>query len=191
MWLYEKRLMYPVRIHSADPALARAILQRLGGADGELSAAIRYLSQRCAMPCDAAVATLTDIGTEELAHAEMLMAIVNQLTDGASEEQLKEHGFLCARGQTVAFAAGFCAGGDPMALLNEDMAMEQRARAMYDDIIRMTDDPEVLAPIKFLRQREIVHSQRLGEVLAILYRRACQPDMNGEAGCDGLDAKPE
>lgn len=180
MWQYEKKLQYPVNIKNPNPALAKIIITQLGGPDGETAASMRYLSQRYAAPCREVQAMLTDIGTEELAHMEMISAILYQLTRGLSIKEIKESGFdtyfvdhttgiypIAASG--VPFTASyFQSKGDPITDLNEDLAAEQKARTTYDNILRLTDDPDVRDPIKFLRQREIVHYQRFGESLRLV-----------------------
>ncbi|MBR1750101.1 MAG: manganese catalase family protein [Ruminococcus sp.] len=179
MFAYEKRLQYPVNIKNPNPALAKIIVSQLGGADGETGAALRYLSQRYAATTREVQAMLTDIGTEELSHMEMVSAIIYQLTRNLTPAQIKESGFdayfvdhttgiypVSAAG--VPFdAAYFQSTGDPIADLNEDLAAEQKARVTYDNILRLVDDPDVREPIKFLREREIVHYQRFGESLRL------------------------
>lgn len=180
MWTYEKRLEYPVNIKNPNPAMAKFIISQVGGPDGELAASQRYLSQRYAMPFNEAVATLTDIGTEELAHLEMVSAIVHQLTRDMTIDQIKEAGFETyfvdhTAGIYPQAAAGFpfdakvfASKGDAITDLVEDMAAEQKARTTYDNILRMVDDPDVIDPIRYLREREIVHFQRFGESLRIV-----------------------
>ena len=177
MWDYSKKLQYPVKIARPDPSMAKIIITQLGGPDGETGAALRYLSQRYAMPVKEVKGILTDIGTEELGHMEMISAIVHQLTRNLTPEQIKQSGFssyfvdhttgvypVDANG--VPFTAAiFQSTGDPIADLNEDLAAEQKARVTYDNILRLADDPDVRDAIKFLREREIVHYQRLGESL--------------------------
>lgn len=177
MWTYEKRLQFPVNIKNPDPALAKFIISQVGGPDGELAASQRYLHQRYSMPYDEAKAALTDIGSEELNHLEMVSAIIHQLTRGMSEEEIRAAGMEAyfvdhTAGVYPQAAAGFpfdalsfAVKGDPITDLHEDMAAEQKARTTYDNIIRMVDDPDVLEPIRFLREREIVHFQRFGETL--------------------------
>lgn len=179
MWTYEKKLQYPVKIKRPNAALAKVIITQFGGPDGELSAAMRYLSQRYAMPYEETVAVLTDIGTEELAHMEMVSAIVYQLTRNLSIDEIKKSGFdtyfvdhttglypIAASG--VPFRAEFFQSkGDVITDLTEDLAAEQKARTTYDNILRLADDPDVRDPIKFLRAREIVHFQRFGEALRL------------------------
>ena len=178
MWTYNKVLEYPVNIKCTDPKLAKVIISQYGGPDGELAASLRYLSQRFGMPDQKAKAILNDIGTEELAHLEMVGAIVHQLTKNASIEEIEaaglspyytDHGVdvypQSAAG--VPFTAAYIAcKGDPIANLQEDLAAEQKARATYEKLIDLCrDNPDVLDPLKFLRQREIVHFQRFGEAL--------------------------
>ena len=177
MWSYQKTLQYPVNIKNPNPALAKLIITQLGGPDGELGASLRYLSQRYAMPYKECIGILTDIGTEELGHMEMISAIVYQLTRNLTPEQLREGGFdayfvdhttgiypVAASG--VPFSADtFQSTGDAIADISEDMAAEQKARLTYDNILRLADDPDVLDPIRYLREREIVHYQRFGEGL--------------------------
>lgn len=179
MFAYEKRLQYPVNIKNPDPKAAKLIVSQIGGPDGEAGAALRYLSQRYAAPTREVQAMLTDIGTEELSHMEMVSAIIYQLTRNLTPAQIKESGFdayfvdhttgiypVSAAG--VPFdAAYFQSTGDPIADLNEDLAAEQKARITYDNILRLIDDPDVREPIKFLREREIVHYQRFGECLRL------------------------
>lgn len=175
MWGYEKKLQYPVKIANPDPAAAKIIITQLGGPDGELGAATRYLNQRYTMPYKECKGILTDIGTEELAHQEMIAAIVYQLTRNLSIEQIKEGGFDAyfvdhTTGIYPQSAAGvpFTAAvlqskGDAITDLFEDLAAEQKARTTYDNLLRLIDDPDVRDPIKFLRQREVTHFQRFGE----------------------------
>lgn len=179
MWSYEKRLQFPVKIKNTNPAMAKMIISQYGGPDGELGASLRYLSQRYTMPYPELQAILTDIGTEELAHLEMVGAIVYQLTRCLSEEDIKKSGFdayfvdhttgvypVAASG--VPWTAAYIASkGDVITDLHEDLAAEQKARTTYDNILRLCDDPDVREPIKFLRAREIVHYQRFGEALRI------------------------
>lgn len=179
MWTYEKKLQYPVKIARPNPAIAKFIMTQFGGPDGELGASIRYLSQRYTMPYDEVKGTLTDIGTEELAHLEMVSAIVYQLTRNLSIDEIKKSGYDTyfvdhttgiypqAASGTPFSAGGLEVKGDIIADLNEDLAAEQKARVSYDNILRMVDDPDVRDPIKYLREREIVHYQRFGEALRI------------------------
>lgn len=175
MWLYEKKLEYPVKIKNPNPALAKAIISQLGGPDGELGAATRYLQQRYSMPSSKVKGILTDIGTEELAHIEMISAILYQLTRNLSICDIKKSGFdtyfvdhttgvypQAASGVPFSTAT-LQVTGDALADLYEDLAAEQKARLSYDNILRLIDDPDVRDPIIFLREREIVHFQRFGE----------------------------
>ena len=178
MWTYNKVLEYPINIKNRNPQLAKFIISQYGGPDGELSASLRYLSQRFGMPDQTAKAILNDIGTEELAHLEMVGTIVHQLTDGCCPEELKQAGlgsYYTDHGwgvypQSAArmpFSASVLAvKGDPIADLQEDLAAEQKARATYEKLIDLcADDPDVIDPLRFLREREIVHFQRFGEAL--------------------------
>ncbi len=180
MWTYEKRLQYPVKIKKCDPNMAALIISQFGGPDGELAASQRYLSQRYSVPYGEVAGLLTDIGTEELAHMEMICAIIHQLTRNLTPEQIKKSTFAPfyidhTTGLWPAAASGapfsatvFQSKGDPITDLTEDMAAEQKARTTYDNILRLVDDPDVREPIKFLREREIVHFQRFGEGLRIV-----------------------
>ena len=177
MWTYEKKLQFPVNIKNPDPSFAKIVISQVGGPDGELSASMRYLNQRYAMPYDRVRAMLTDIGTEELAHLEMVAAIVYQLTRNLSMEEIKASGFDVyyvdhTTGVWPQAASGapftssyFQSKGDPIADLVEDMAAEQKARVTYDNLLRATNDPDIIQPLTFLREREIVHFQRFGEAL--------------------------
>lgn len=177
MWSYEKKLQYPVNIKNPNPKTAKLIISQYGGPDGELGASLRYLSQRFSMPTDMAKGTLTDIGTEELAHLEIVGSMVHQLTRNLSMKQIKEMGFgdyytdhgVGVYPQSAAgtpwSAATIAVKGDVLADLNEDLAAEQKARATYENLIKLIDDPDVIEPLKFLRTREIVHYQRFGEIL--------------------------
>ena len=179
MWIYEKKLQYPVKIKNPNPRLAKIIISQLGGPHGELGAASRYLSQRFAMPDKKIVGILTDVGTEELAHVEIVSSILYQLTKGMSEEQVKSSGIdtyfvdhtagiypQAASGMPFSTST-IASTGDVLADLHEDLAAEQKARVTYDNILRLVDDPDVRDPIKFLRQREINHYQRFAESLGI------------------------
>ena len=180
MWSYEKRLQFPVNIKNTDAKAAQIIISQYGGPDGELGASMRYLSQRYTIPYNEVAGLLTDIGTEELAHFEMVGAIVHQLTRNLSMEEIEKSGFgpyyvdhtlalwPQAAGGVPFNACQFQSKGDPITDLMEDMAAEQKARTTYDNILRMVDDPDVCAVIKFLRAREIVHFQRFGEALRIV-----------------------
>ena len=177
MWIYQKKLEYPIKITRPNARTAKIIMTQYGGPDGELGASLRYLSQRFAMPYKNVLGVLTDIGTEELAHLEMICAIVYQLTRDLSIEEIKAQGFedyfvdhttgiWPAAATGVPFSSSsFQSKGDPITDLSENMAAEQKARTTYDNILRLVDDPEVRDPIKFLREREIVHYQRFGEAL--------------------------
>ena len=179
MWQYEKRLQYPVKIKNPNPKYAQIIISQLGGPDGEIGASLRYLTQRIAMPYSKIVGILTDVGTEELAHFEMISAILYQLTRNLTPKEIKESGFdtyfvdhttgiypVAASGYPYT-AAQFQSKGDVLADLHEDLAAEQKARATYDNILRLVDDPDVCDAIKFLRAREIVHYQRFADALGI------------------------
>lgn len=180
MWNYEKRLQFPVNIKETNPEIAKIIITQYGGPDGELSASMRYLAQRYTMPYNTVAGVLTDIGTEELAHFEMICAIVHQLTRDLTPEQIKEYGFddyyvdhtlalwPQAASGTPFSATTFQSKGDPITDLFEDMAAEQKARTTYDNILRLVKNPDVVEPIKFLRAREVVHFQRFGESLRIV-----------------------
>lgn len=201
MWKYEKKLQYPVNIKHSNPKLAKFIISQLGGPDGEIAASMRYLNQRYTAPYGETRGLLTDIGTEELAHVEMISAILYQLTKNLTPEQIKESGFdayfvdhttgiypIAASGVPFT-AAYFQSKGDPITDLIEDMAAEQKARTTYDNILRLADDPDVRDPIKFLREREIVHFQRFGEGLRITQDNlnsknfyACNPSFDKNCG---------
>ena len=186
MWQYEKKLQFPINIKNPNPKLASFIISQYGGPDGELAASMRYLSQRFAMKDDVSKALLTDIGTEELAHLEMVGTIVHQLTKNATTTQIEnspmaayyvDHG----RGIYPASASGqsfnamtLASKSDPITNLIEDMAAEQKARTVYENILRFSDDPDVNRVIKYLRQREIVHFQRFGEALDNLQSKMCE-----------------
>ncbi len=180
MWGYEKRLQYPVNIKRPDARAAKIIISQYGGPDGELGASLRYLSQRFAMPDDRVAGLLTDIGTEELAHLEIIGAMLYQLTSKLTTDEIIKEGFdtyfvdhtvgvypQAASG--VPYTAAFMQSkGDPIADLNEDLAAEQKARVTYDNILNLVDDPDIIDPIRYLRQREIVHYQRFGEALGMV-----------------------
>ena len=183
MFVYEKKLQYPVKIKNTNPALAKFIISQYGGPDGELGASLRYLSQRYSMPYPELKGMLTDIGTEELGHLEMIGAIVHQLTRDLSTEEIKKAGFDTyfvdhTAGVYPTAASGFpwsaasmAVKGDVITDLNEDLAAEQKARTTYDNILRLCDDPDVLNVIRFLREREVVHYQRFGEGLRLAAER--------------------
>lgn len=179
MWIYEKKLEYPVKIRNCNPQAAKIIISQLGGPDGEAGAATRYLNQRYSMPDRKVMGMLTDIGTEELAHIEIVSTILYQLTRNLSPEEIKRSGFdtyfvdhttgvypQAASGMPFS-AATLQVTGDVFADLHEDLAAEQKARLTYDNILRLVDDPDIIDPIKFLREREIVHYQRFSEAIAI------------------------
>jgi len=177
MWAYEKRLLYPVKITKTCPKTAQLIISQYGGPDGELSASMRYLAQRYSMPVKKVGGLLTDIGTEEINHMEIICAMVYQLTKNLTPEQAKTAGFDAyyidhTTGLWPQAAAGvpftsleFQSKGDVFADLYENLAAEQKARTVYDNLLRVIDDPDVRAPLKFLREREIVHFQRFGEAI--------------------------
>ena len=180
MFVYEKKLQFPVKIANPNPKLAAAIISQYGGPDGELGASMRYLSQRYSMPYDEAKGLLTDIGTEELGHMEMVAAIVHQLTRNLTDEQVRNDPAFApyfvdhTTGVYPTAASGFPwnaasigVKGDLICDLTEDLAAEQKARVTYDNILRLSDDPDVNDVIKFLRAREIVHFQRFGEGLRL------------------------
>lgn len=183
MWIYEKRLQYPVKITQTNPKLAQVIISQFGGPDGELAASMRYLSQRYTMPYKEVTGILTDIGTEELAHMEIISSIVHQLTRDLSPEEIIKSGFdkyyvdhtlalwPQAAGGTPFTSTFFQSKGDPITDLHEDLAAEQKARTTYDNILRLVKDSEVADPIRFLRAREIVHFQRFGESLRLVQEK--------------------
>lgn len=189
MFIYNKKLQYPVKIDKPNPRLASVIISQYGGPDGELGASLRYLSQRYSMPYDDQKALLTDIGTEELGHLEMVGAIVHQLTRNLKEKDIEgtplEQYFVDhTTGVYPTFASGtpwtaatMQVKGDPIADLTEDLAAEQKARVTYDNILRLSDDPDVNDVIKFLRQREIVHFQRFGESIQQLREKLNQKNV--------------
>lgn len=189
MFVYQKKLQYPVRIRNTNPALAKFIITQYGGPDGELGASLRYLSQRYAMPYPELKGLLTDIGTEELGHLEMIGAIVHQLTRDMTPTQIRKAGFDAyfvdhtagvypqAASGTPWSAEGIAVTGDVIADLNENMAAEQKARLTYDNILRLSDDPDVNDAIRFLREREIVHYQRFGEGLRLTMDRLDQKNI--------------
>mgnify|MGYP004468354145 FL=1 len=183
MFVYEKKLQYPVRIKNTNPALAKFIISQYGGPHGELGASLRYLSQRYSMPYPELKGLLTDIGTEELGHLEMIGTIVHQLTRDMTPNEIKKAGFDTyfvdhtagvypqAASGTPWDASGMAVTGDVIADLNENMSAEQKARVTYDNILRLCDDPDVNDVIRFLREREIVHYQRFGEGLRLAMDR--------------------
>ena len=178
MWTYNKILQYPINLKNRNPKMAKVIISQYGGPDGELAASLRYLSQKFGMPDQKAKATLNDIGTEELAHLEMVGTLVHQLTDGVCPAEIEKAGlgpYYTDHGVDVypqsaagtPFTAAYLAcKGDPIANLQEDLAAEQKARATYEKLIDLCrDNPDVVDPLKFLREREVVHFQRFGEAL--------------------------
>ena len=179
MFVYEKKLQFPVKIKNPNPALAKFIISQYGGPDGELGASMRYLSQRFSMPYPELKGLLTDIGTEELGHLEMVGTIIHQLTRSMSPEEIKQAGFDTyfvdrTAGVYPTAASGFPwsaasigVKGDVITDLTEDMGAEQKARTTYDNIPRLSDDPDVNKVIRFLREREVVHFQRFGEALRL------------------------
>ncbi len=179
MWIYEKKLEFPIKITKPDARLAKIMIEQYGGPDGELGASLRYLSQKFTMVTPEAKATLNDIATEEFAHVEMMGTIVSQLTRGLTKQQIIDSsldayyvnhglGVYPSAASGVPFSAmALQSKGDPITDLYEDMAAEQKARSTYEYLIDLTEDPEVLAPLRFLREREIVHFQRFGEALDI------------------------
>lgn len=189
MFIYEKKLQYPVKIARPNPRLASIIISQYGGPDGELGASLRYLSQRYSMPFDELKGLLTDIGTEELSHLEMIGSIVHQLTRNLKDNQYKDPAFAPyfvdhTAGVYPTAASGFPwsaasmqVKGDPIADLAEDLAAEQKARVTYDNILRLSDDPDVNDVIKFLREREIVHFQRFGEAMQLLREKLNQKNV--------------
>lgn len=180
MWVYEKKLEYPVKVSGPNPKLAKTVIAQYGGPDGELGASLRYLTQRYSMPTSQAKGVLTDIGTEELAHMEIVAAIVYNLLKGAPLEQIKAAGMegyyadhdralFFVNGDGVPWVAAYIQSkGDPIADLHEDMAAEEKARSTYEHLINLSDDPGVTDVLRFLREREVVHFQRFGETLNIV-----------------------
>ena len=179
MWIYEKKLQYPVKIKNPSKEMAQIIISQLGGPDGELGASMRYLNQRFTCPYDKVTGILTDVGTEELAHLEIVGAIIYQLTKDLTPDEIEGSPFATyfvdhTTGVYPVSAAGvpfdikyIASKGDIVTDINEDMAAEQKARTTYDNLLRLIDDPDVRDPIKFLREREIVHYQRFGEALRV------------------------
>ena len=189
MWIYEKRLEYPVNITKPDPRMAKLLMAQYGGPDSELGAGLRYLTQRFSMPDDRIRATLNDIGTEEIAHWEMIGTMIHQCMQGATCEELKaagldgyyvvhSHGVFPADPNGVPFTTAYIqCTGDPIADISEDMAAEQKARVTYDNILRLCDDPDVSDVIRFLREREVIHYQRFGEALRIATEKLDQKNV--------------
>ena len=190
MWIYEKKLEYPIKIKNPNPKLAQVIISQLGGPDGEIGASMRYLHQRYSSPYDEVTGILTDVGTEELAHLEMVAAIVYQLTRNLKEDEVKGTPFANYFVDHTTGVYPIAASGVPYDMkyvgvkgdiitdLNEDLAAEQKARTTYDNILRLVDDPDVREPIKFLREREIVHYQRFGERVQSRWNGCGVADMN-------------
>ena len=189
MFIYEKKLQYPVRIANPNPKLAKIVISQVGGPDGELGASMRYLNQRYSMPYDELKGLLTDIGTEELGHMEMVAAIIHQLTRRMSSEEIIESGLDTyfvdhTAGVYPTAASGFpwsassmAVKGDVLADLNEDLAAEQKARVTYDNILRLSDEPDVNNVIRYLRERELVHYQRFGEGLRLAMEKMNQKNL--------------
>lgn len=189
MFIYDKKLQYPVKIDKPNPRLASIIISQYGGPDGELGASLRYLSQRYSMPFDELKGLLTDIGVEELGHLEMVGALIHQLTRNLKDSQIQDsafapyfvdHGIGVYPTSAAGFpwsAASMQVKGDPIADLSEDLAAEQKARVTYDNILRLSDDPDVNNVIKFLRQRELVHFQRFGEAMQLLREKLNQKNV--------------
>lgn len=176
MWKYVKTLEYPINIKKKDLRMAKYLITQYGGPNGELAASLRYLNQRYTMPDDKGKALLTDLGTEELAHVEMICTMVYQLMKNATLEEIKNAGLdtnyaehqkalYPTDSNGVPFTVSYFAStGDPVADISEDMAAEQKARAVYENLITLTNDPDVIGPLLFLRQREIVHFERFKEL---------------------------
>lgn len=200
MWIYEKKLQYPVKIKTPNARTASLIVSQLGGPDGELGASTRYLSQRFSMPYREVTGILTDVGTEELAHVEMISSMMHQLTRNLTPAEIVAQGldkyfidhttgtYPAAAAGTPFTTAYIGVKGDVLADLHEDLAAEQKARVTYDNLLRLIDDPDVRDALKFLRQREIVHYQRFGDALRIAQDRlneknfyACNPSF--DKGC--------
>ena len=189
MFVYEKKLQYPVKIARPNPKLAKVIISQVGGPDGELGASMRYLNQRYSMPYDELKGLLTDIGTEELSHLEMVAAIIHQLTREMSSEEIIRSGldtyfvdhtagvYPTAASGFPWSAASMAVKGDVLADLNEDLAAEQKARVTYDNILRLSDDPDVTNVIRYLREREIAHYQRFGEGLRLATEKLNQKNL--------------
>ena len=188
MWIYKKKLEYPVNIKKRDLKMAKYLMAQYGGPDSELGACLRYLNQRYTMPDDKGKALLNDIGTEELGHMEMISTMVYQLTKDATLDEIKdagleshytEHGLSLypVDASGVPFTVQyFAVTGDPVADIAEDMAAEQKARATYEHLMNLTDNPDLLGPLSFLRQREIIHYQRFKELYDEYVQKYYQPD---------------
>ncbi len=189
MFVYEKKLQFPVKIDKPDPKLAKVIISQVGGPDGELGASMRYLNQRYSMPYPELKGLLTDIGTEELSHLEMVAAIIHQLTRSMTTEEILRSGldtyfvdhtagvYPTAASGFPWSAASMQVKGDVIADLNEDLAAEQKARVTYDNILRLSDDPDVNRVIRYLREREVVHYQRFGEGLRLAMEKMDQKNI--------------
>lgn len=190
MFVYEKKLQYPVNVSRPNPKLASLVVAQYGGPDGELGASLRYLSQRYAMPYPELKALLTDVGMEELGHMEMIATLVHQLTRNLSDEDIQNNPsfspyfidhttgmYPCSAGGVPFNAAALAVKGDVIADLTEDMAAEQKARVTYDNILRVSDDPDVTDVIRFLREREIVHFQRFGEAISLAREKMDQKNL--------------
>ena len=189
MFVYEKKLQFPVKIARPNPKLAKVIISQVGGPDGELGASMRYLNQRYSMPYPELKGLLTDIGTEELSHLEMVAAIIHQLTREMSTEEILRSGldtyfvdhtagvYPTAASGFPWSAASMQVKGDVLADLNEDLAAEQKARVTYDNILRLSDDADVNKVIRYLREREIVHYQRFGEGLRLAMEKMDQRNL--------------
>ena len=189
MWSYQKKLQYPINIKNPNPKYAQIIISQFGGPDGELGASMRYLTQRYSMPFDEVKGMLTDIGTEELGHLEMVGSIVHQLTRNLKDSQIQDSAFApyfvdhttgvypTTASGTPYTAAFMQVKGDPITDLTEDLAAEQKARTTYDNILRLSDDPDVNDVIKFLRAREVVHFQRFGEAVQLLREKLNQKNV--------------
>lgn len=183
MFVYEKKLQYPVHIKNSDPHMAALIVSQLGGADGELSASLRYLSQRYSMPVNELKGLLTDIGTEELGHLEIVGAMLYQLTRNLNDNNIRAAGYDAyftdhaaavypqAASGTPWTAAYIGVKGDPLTDLHEDLAAEQKARTTYENLLLQADDPDVKDVLRYLREREIVHYQRFMEGIGIVQEK--------------------
>jgi spore coat protein JC len=181
MWIYEKKMQYPIKVSGPNPGLAKVVITQYGGPDGELAASLRYLTQRYTMPTGRSKAVLNDIGTEELAHMEMVASLVYNLLKDASLEQIKAagvDGYYADHDRALYFVNGsgspwvasyIQSKGDPVTDLHEDLAAEQKARSTYEYLMQLSNDPGVTETLRFLRQREVVHYQRFGETLEHIY----------------------
>lgn len=199
MWAYQKRLQYPVNIKKKDLRMAKLLVTQYGGANGELGAALRYLNQRYTMPDNKGKALLTDIGTEELAHIEMISTMVYQLMKDATIEEIKEAGLdphyaehnkalYPTNADGVPFTVTyFATTGDPLADISEDMAAEQKARAVYENLIDLTNDPDVIGPLLWLRQREVVHYDRFKELFEYYQQMSHKNSENQNSSTNIID----